>query len=496
MLNPISEENICGVDMKYDDLYLAIEQEISNENSLTNTNKINWEFVGINSQILLTKQTKDIKLFCWWAIASIKHDLNTTFSILELMNQFITMFHNKLFPTTIKARISIFNWFDSNLEKTIILDNKLAFTTDDLTNLQEILNSIQNSINDLTNTQYTYFKNLLTILTNMQKQQSNLVQITQITTPNTQQTKPINTQNIDYINNDYDFKKSLNVFKKLSNEIIQYLHNTDSYSLMAIKLTRMLCWLEIDETPKSVNNKTLIKAPSQTRLDEIDELLNNSNLEEAFLLIETTLSRAPFWLDGHKKSYDILKQENKLQSTKEIKNHILSFVNTYDNILDLTFDDNTPFASHETIKWLNISLQPVKNETTNSKDIEIVDDLKNFKNKCYAYIKQKNPKQAFLEIETKIKTADNYEDKFLLKILHIEVAIEASLPHLALAIIEELYHDIEYFKLEKWKPELASKVYLILLKSFNRTQISKERFDDAYYKLSKINSTMILDIKF
>jgi len=490
MLNNITELLPCGNDTKYDNIYLDIENEIDKENSLIHTNQIDWYKVQQNCEELLITKTKDIKLLCWWAIAKLKLDgLEQSINILNIVNSFLTHFNENLFPNSHKIRYTMFVWLETNFEKMAIKENKLMFNFDEMINLLELLENIQNNISSLTLSKQLFFKNTINLIKEIRQNKISQIQ----TTKTIHKTQSNNTSIIESITTEQEATKALNQIKKLSNELINFLRTKNYADIKAIKLVRTLSWLEIEQLPDTKNNKTLLKAPTNDRIEQIDKLINEKKYDLAFDLIETTLIRSPFWFDGHKKAFEILKAENQTQAIKELKNMLSYFINTHDGILDLEFQDSTPFASEEVKKWLQESKDEVK--STNKKEY-LPDELNTLRNNCFNQIKQKNTKEAFVMIENSYNQAQNHEQKFIYRLLHAELSIEASLPQLALAIIEELYDDIKKFNLEKWKPDLASKVYYLLLKSFNRTQITKEKFDDAYYRLSKINSSLILDIKF
>ena len=65
----------------------------------------------------------------------------------------------------------------------------------------------------------------------------------------------------------------------------------------------------------------------------------------------------------------------------------------------------------------------------------------------------------------------------------------------ALALLEELQDDIKNFKLDKWNPKLASKVYTLVLNSFSNTDIPQEKLEILYKKLCKIDINSAFEIQ-
>jgi len=98
-------------------------------------------------------------------------------------------------------------------------------------------------------------------------------------------------------------------------------------------------------------------------------------------------------------------------------------------------------------------------------------------------------------LQRAFRDAGSYEEKFRWRFLHAQVALAAGKPPMALALIEELEREIEYYKLEEWNPELVSDVYHFYLNSFNRTQIDRDKYDVAFQKLCRVDMAAAIDIK-
>ena len=61
--------------------------------------------------------------------------------------------------------------------------------------------------------------------------------------------------------------------------------------------------------------------------------------------------------------------------------------------------------------------------------------------------------------------------------------------------ISKLQDDIKNFKLDKWNPKLASKVYTLVLNSFSNTDIPQEKLEILYKKLCKIDINSAFEIQ-
>ncbi len=128
--------------------------------------------------------------------------------------------------------------------------------------------------------------------------------------------------------NDSDAVKVLRTFKKNAALLSDYYRKKNISNLKAIRIARLLSWLDTQGLPNSESNKTLLQAPSQLELEELESLIKNKKYEEAFYLAEEILEVSPFWIDGHYYSYDILLKTRNFYEAEEIKNLLIYFVKT------------------------------------------------------------------------------------------------------------------------------------------------------------------------
>jgi len=66
---------------------------------------------------------------------------------------------------------------------------------------------------------------------------------------------------------------------------------------------------------------------------------------------------------------------------------------------------------------------------------------------------------------------------------------------MAMALIESLEEDVEVYRLEEWRPDLVAKLYGLLLNSFKRSQIEREKLEEAYRKLCRVDTAGAANIK-
>ncbi|RXJ87616.1 TssA family type VI secretion system protein [Arcobacter sp. CECT 8985] len=469
ILDIINKNSIVGEDFKYNDLFLLIEQEIDKRHSATFDGSTDWEFVLNQSYEILSTKSKDLKIATWWLYSIWK---NESFSGLEknidFYIRFIETFNTNLYPKSKKAKENIVLWFEETITDELLQKDFELYVNN--INFLKYLNQLNNAYNNVLDNNVQYFKKLikkLTIKIEEEKSKEQLLEkIVDSTSNNITTNDDINDSNIAL---------NLTNLKKLASNISIFNRSKNEFDLKAIKITRFLSWLEVDELPVNENLVTPLNPPSVIEVDELRQLFNESKFKEAFILCEEIIEMCPFWLDGHYYSFKILNNLNEIYLANEVKNQFIAYIKTNEGLVNLYFNDNIPFASSKTKSWINKQLQNIVAQNSDQNDDEFdIDEITDLK-------------EAMKEIEKRYRDTNNYKDKFLLRVKHLEIAINFNKDEISLAIFDELEKYIKKYNLIEWNPAIVSKVYFLILSSFNSVQIKREKIEKMYSILCKID---------
>ena len=510
ILKAFSESSPCGEDSKYEDSFLFIEQEIDKNNSVTQDSATDWKLIVKKSQDFLSKESKDLKIASWfiyglWKIDSWKGLKKGLF----IYNELLTKFKDDIYPKSKKAKTNIFSWLEESLTNDILLiqNNKDSIFSE--LDFLELFKNLDLNINVHLDTKNNNFRKLIRFINDLvdvknkeiekienvkkieekkqEKKEKNAEEITQ--------KKELQKNNeITIISNDADAIKVLRNFKKSAVLLSDYYRKEKISDLKALRITRLLSWLDTEGLPNSQDNKTLLNPPSELELDELENLYKNKEYDEAFYLTEEILEVSPFWIDGHYYSYNILLKTKNFDEAEEIKNTLISFLKTNEGILKLSFIDDMPFASNKTKKWIQEELSSTQNSDYPVKE-DITDENKNILLKVNDLANDNKVKEAMTLLNQKYQSSLNTEEKFNWRVHHAELAIEFDKKEIALALLEELEKDIKKFHLNEWNPKLASKVYSLLLNSFSSIEIETNRLEQIYKNLCKTDINSAFEIK-
>ena len=499
ILKEFEENTPCGSDYKHKDEFLLIEQEID-KNYSVNQDETNWNLVYKESISLLNKHTKDLKVLSWWFNASWK--LNSFEKFNESLSIYIKMiekYKSDLYPKSQKAKKNTILWLEASLSKDILKTKK-----NDILNPKDLLKdfeSLQKLFIDMFDENCIYFGKIIrhikkfdeeldvspTPSKNIEIKKAEKIEIKKEEKASFNNDKPLN---IKDISNKDEANKILFLFKKHASMLNEYYRSENSYDLRAIKITRLLSWLNTDGLPQSNKNITFINPPSALNINKIDDLISENKNDDAFVLIQQSLEKSPFWIDGHYKAYELLISQKKDKLALEIKNYVSAFVNTNNGVSDLLFKDESAFASEETKNFLNISSEE---KSTSINKISVV-SKKTENVEIQNNINKQNIKDAMEELQKDYDLSSSMQDKFKIRLEQSKLAISNKEFTMALILLDELEKYIEKYNLDEWQPELSSEVYALILKNFFKECINNNRLKNAFEKLCKINISQALNL--
>ena len=490
---PVSGGSPCGADTKYDDDYLAIEAEIDKSNSISEGAATDWNVVCSGCEALLSGRTRDIKLAAWWTYGRYKtQGLSSLLESLETLDALLQHFGKELFPRSGKAKFNALMWLEGVLNAALISERTIAIPAPQAEAYLTLFKNLQEHAVAACEVDGPLFKDACRMLDAIVTEENKRREESEKPKPSAPSQPSGNALN--EIGSDADVAKVLNGLKKSTELLSSYWRGSRMDDLRALRLTRMICWLEIEGLPDAQNGKTALNPPSAERVELIDTLTQEGRYAEAFESIETMLLRAPFWLEGHFRASKILEAAGNARAASEVKHMLAWFVKSNEGITELNFADGTPFAPLELKSWLADAVAgngiPMQAE-----EVENTDSFEAIEERCYALLKKKNAKEAMQLLHKSHAGAGTKEDKFKWRLLHAEVAVEAGKPEMGLALIEELEKDVQRYRLEEWRPDLAAEVYALLLNSFNRNLLEREKLEASYRSLCRLDTAGAIDIK-
>lgn len=121
------------------------------------------------------------------------------------------------------------------------------------------------------------------------------------------------------------------------------------------RLARVSAWLTVDALPDTENGQTYIKAPSADERERLARMATDGDWRDLVVACEEALSEHRFWLDLHRMSALALGHlgAEHTAARNVVTHEVASLVTRLPDLARLLFSNGSPFASPETIEWLD-----------------------------------------------------------------------------------------------------------------------------------------------
>ncbi|EHM2956837.1 type VI secretion system protein TssA [Escherichia coli] len=118
------------------------------------------------------------------------------------------------------------------------------------------------------------------------------------------------------------------------------------------RLRRHALWQTITSTPQAESDgRTPLAAFPVDMMDDYLARLNNADMA-LWQQVEKSLLLAPYWLDGHYLSAQTALRLGYKQVADAIRDEVTDFLARLPALINLLFNDRTPFVSEQTKQWL------------------------------------------------------------------------------------------------------------------------------------------------
>lgn len=492
ILTPISADKPCGEDARYDDAYIAVETEIDKAKSANAQSKVDWTSVTSQSEAILIKQTKDIKIACRLAFARFMIDGNDgLINGLETLKALLDKFGANLFPISAKAKINAFAWLEEEIGASLRKDGIISASASQSQTLLALFIGLRESVKSVCGDENIFFTEICQLLQsgrNESEAQNKIAQESKKPAENRYATaRP-------EIANEADVTAALNAVKKQAAPLLSYWRGQNADDPRALRLSRAIAWLEIDDPPAAKDGVTALNPPNIETIERIDALIKGGKAKEALGVLEELIIKSPFWFEGHLRVYDILETLGKHSSAAMIKRWIEGFLKAFDGITSLSFKDGSEFVPSAVKAWL-LDNDVDESAVATDKEKPAEDKLETARRNCFQLSRTNKIREALELIGHSCKESRSKEEEFRWKLLRVEVLFEAGKTEIALVLIDELEKEVQIYKLEEWRPDLVGQLYILTLKFPKRGLIGRERLESAYNALCRLDAAAALNIK-
>lgn len=461
-----------GEDIRYDADFEQVETEILKLMSLHKDQRTDWRLVQTLSRYLLVNRSKDLRLIVWYAAALLKNDSYSQLPIIyQIISEFLNSYGVNCFPLKSSARIAALNWLfdriDFNENEFVEKQNN-----DALTQLVEALACCNTELNKQFGEAAPFLQPKIQQLRDIQCRQqqdkpavpSTVAQaLPTITALDT--TVPASASSINSaITAESDSMRIARALQEQSRLLIPYLLQKDLADPRAYLLTRSCAWLQISAAPAANEQKiTPLKPLTANKLQEYQQRLAEKEFAALIPDLEMSLSKAPFWFDGHCWCAQALQALGHNAMAEYVRHYLSSFLLKFPELAALRFDDGSPFMSVETQRWLSATTDERSAEVSHvdmSADEAIAPPWLSALKTAQENVRQNSQllKQEIRGLQILANTAGSAREKVCWQLALIKLAQQYQRHDLAILILEDIYQLVSRFQIKEWEPYLLKEI--------------------------------------
>lgn len=525
LLEPISGENIGGQDCRYEDEFEAIEQEIGKLNNIYHREEPDWQKVATGTQALLTTKTKDIRLAAWLARAWCSVDGGVGLARGgALLNGLCQGFWAELYPRKSRARIAafqgLFSVLDAQLDDGFLEQQTLSTLealTDELNKLEQSLSSVlaeasagllplvrrcQQHVTRLTHsTASTHLLPMDSQAAAHSQPQSDAhaaaaVSPSQVT-PVSTLVSTVEDMALSAIASERDAAKLLRQLQDAARVLGSFWLRDNPADARRFRLPRVLTWAAISAVPGAdATGKTQLKPVSLTKLQQYQDRLQQGDFAALLEELEVSLTKAPFWLDGHYMSWQCLMGLHWQAAADEVAQQTRRFSGAFPSLLSLSFDDGSPFANTATQEWLTLDQADSAPSTAAVSLVEDGSDWQAALDEALSQLSQLGLSAALQPLQVGAQQAMSERQATTWRLAMARLAVQDKNFALAAAMLSPIFQQFEQQRLWSWDPQLGLELCRLLLTALDKLPQKNDRpaqRQQVYQRLCGLDARLALE---
>ncbi|RDH45773.1 type VI secretion system protein TssA [Zooshikella ganghwensis] len=538
----LPEDAPSGSDARYASTYETLEAEFAKLTALTDQGSVTWKKVVSQAEEHLQHQSKDILVACYLCRALYEmHGFEGLFAGFQMLNSFIEQCWDIIFPPKkrIRARASALEWLLEDLHEMVGSYKPVQEDLAKLSKATEAVKALEQQVNDIMGDHAPAlgpFRRLLTGFiedielsmpaqpVNQQpesspsqnadtsKTASSTEQVTaqeekQITKTKPQAQKPETKATSTSVKTDIkplegdltddrECNKALRTCQDYLRQIAAYKREQQLSDAFAYEINRYAAWLNVWQLPRHQQGKTDLRPIPKDKRIAYENLMANGQYQKLVDEVENSISKAPFWLDGHRLVAEALLQLGFQEAYEAVITQTASFLRKFPELLELTFFDQMPFADEETKDWVKSTVL-VNNKQSSSSQLQDMSQpwLEAFK-EAKALASKKQIQEALCLFRQGLRSASPRESMYW-KLQQAQFCFDIKKYELACPILEEMDRYLVTHHLDQWEPELCIQVLSLLLRSYKRLpdkKVAPETIESLHARLCCFDVAAALEL--
>ncbi|MFO8031362.1 MAG: type VI secretion system protein TssA [Desulfohalobiaceae bacterium] len=472
---PISEDKPSGEDVRYTKDFDVLQEQIDllSEAKADGTTT-DWEKVRKICVDILANKSKDVNVAVYLAVAlQNREGLPGLADGARLLLGLTTNFWESMHPPKkrMRGRLNAYAWWK---EKALsFLKNNLPNEAQD----KDLMQGLQDAVKDLDQTlgnisdDAPILRELLELIEHIpvaepeaeqdsQQQaeaQKESSQATQQTQPQKKQAPaqpqasaqpPADATSMQAQDADKLLRQGLDLLLSYR----EWLAYQDPKDPRVFRINRWAAWSKVQALPPLDGSFTRLPPPEEEISTTLEQLLSNSNFEQALQQAETHLQEHIFWLDLNYASARALQSlgDSWKAALRALEAETAFFVQRLPGIEQQCFNDGTPFCGESTLTWIE-SL--TKGSRANRQEDR--DPVQKAVEQAQKMASDNNLVGGLLHLDQALKANGRLRDRYRLQVGMLQLLTQRNNFELATYYSERVVNMIDRHGLQEWEPELA-----------------------------------------
>jgi type VI secretion system protein VasJ len=518
--SPVSEEQPCGINIRYESDFDQLEAELDKQQSL-NAETVDWNVVAQLSSQIIKSSSKDLLVGSYLCYALLVRDGYHGLSVgLSILIDMSNLHWDGLFPPAkrMRARQTAFTWLAekagalvsttapgsqeseavveaANMLKQLdgVLVEKMGDQAPMLTELSRPLKNYRQSAEaELANSQPVAPAAQPSAVSAAPEPQvqATIAQVVepQAAAPEPAPVKPVpavtkpatkpkasNASTLDAgpLESEADSKKILRQLQATARDIASFWIAQKLADERPYRIARVAAFMGLEKAPPDDNGVTQVDPPAPERLKFFEVQAGKGDLVTLIPGLERTLARAPFWFDGQflvVKSLRSLGAEYEAAAqtvTRELRN----FISRFPEVVDFSFSDETPFANDQTRMWLDAEvLGSSSSAGSDSSDTATSELWSTTLAEAKQMAASGDSNKALDLMSSGMSKAFQLREQVYWRCAIAELMLQTGKADTAAFVLEQASQQAKAMQISQWEPQLLAKIYYLLFQSYQKQQ--------------------------
>ena len=525
--HPIPGPNPAGANVRLEQAFESIEQEIAKLDSFTSEDPVRWTQITSTARQILEGQSKDLLVACILTRSLCEADLlDGLHQGLQIGKGIAETFWDQAFPPKkrLRGRSQAFEWL---VEKCHPLLDAYTPSVNDLDRIQQIEESLASLDEMLVEKMSEQAPNLAEFRQAFRRLRQGMVAEQEKQSQPSPTTKnqsaaasaPVNHAPINqsaptstvtpsavstapaHVGSERDLMAVYRLCQEQLRNASLHLAAKNPLDVEAFRINRFITWLGVNQLPPATQDKTQLRPISKEKMDTFNGLYQEKRWQDLVKELEPSLVKAPFWITGQRMVAEALDELDADAPLLAVKQGVKDFVARLPNVVNLTFNDDTPFADEKTRQWVQqLGQESVGSSNGHSLAVDATEISKDWEcalEVASSLAKEKKIQHALGLFQDGVSRSTSLREQALWRVHQAQFCFEQGMTGLALPVLENLDTQLCQQGVDEWEPQVTKRILELLLRCYRQASESDDRnrrIEQLHARLCKIDLALAFEL--